>query len=212
MKKYCGKHFTLIELLVVIAIIAILASMLLPALSSARGKAKNILCVNQLKQIGTYTVMYADSYNGYIPNSPGRTYVSGSTIDHVNYTPNVQLYHNMIDTNTEIPANGLMPKSFEIFKCPCDTGRYSAYETSYYSVWHTFSMKGVFRCRLIPAQSNLVIYFDYYNTAYNSGKTFHHDGSMNALYMDGRVAILQRNQFSGLTSWDLMRQGIDDDN
>ena len=76
-------HFTLVELLITIAIIAVLAALLLPALNAARAKAQTIRCVGNIRQVGTFLLVYTEQNNDLIPLCNGNQdgYYQGKWID-----------------------------------------------------------------------------------------------------------------------------------
>lgn len=104
--------FTLIELLVVIAIIAILAAMLLPALSRAKGKAQQMTCANNLKQVGVAMRLWADNNEGRYPWKVDQSRGGGMPNGTDNATVNFQL---------SIASNELA--STKILLCPTDVRR-----------------------------------------------------------------------------------------
>ena len=106
MKK---KKFTLIELIVVISVIVILASMLLPALSRAREKAKVISCINNLKQIGLTANVYALDYDVFLPG-----YYSGSSICDLYF---VRLTNGAMRNMGKFSETGYI-KNTQIMHCP----------------------------------------------------------------------------------------------
>ncbi len=212
--------FTLIELLVVIAIIAILAAMLLPALTQAREAGRQTICRNNMKQATNAYYMYADANNSWLP-----MYRRNAYPDYVSFQ-NLLAEHLGIENATEGGSNRVAvywnSKTFArnaVFICPSGVGKQTKLGNStghfYYqnANWQLegFNINGQYRYGNYPKlpsfvnPSAAILMMDLWQAQldgdgsndalpYNS-----HDRVRNLLYVDGHVSYITRgdDQFSG---------------
>ena len=181
MKPIVRGAFTLIELLVVIAVIGILAALLMPALARAKDKAKDVSCLNNLKQLGVALMMHADENDGKLPSAER---LPSAPLDPANPLPRIcDLLARHVGYNTND-----LPTHRSVFRCPKDNARRfeengSSYEWNAMFNGRAMNAPGFGPFSIDPSKAPLM--YDYDN--FHFGGT---NGAKMLLYADGHVARL----------------------
>ena len=205
------KIFTLIELLVVIAIIAILASMLLPALNKARETSRRIVCTSNLKSIGAGITLYADSYNAYLPSEtpPIDSYSDAYIIRGTKWFGLGHLFEGKflpISQSEILYCPGYLAKGAVLYGRATIEGQEAqilAGTCAWANMTYNYRMYengdgGVnskpLRISKIKGQEILMSDgSEYYTIGKYNGSNFTHTGGFNLLYADGHVTLWNNN-------------------